>query len=426
MPTFALVDGNNFYCSCERVFRPALNGRPLIVLSNNDGCAVARSQEAKDLGVKMGVPFFQIRHLVQEAGLVALSSNYALYADMSARMMAILGQFSPVQEVYSIDECFVDLTGMGTLAGSLTVYGQMMRERVLRWIGIPTCVGIASSKTLAKMANHVAKKNVGRPWGGVCDLTALPERDRDELLGRVEVGEVWGVGRRLRERLAADGIATALDLKRASPSFIRSTVSVVLERTVHELNGIACYGFEAEAQPQKQIICSRSFGHPVLLQEDLSIAVRDFAATAAERLRRQGLKAGQVHVFIQTSPFRKQDKQYSAAVVVPLAVPVADTLRLVEAALAGLAKLYKPGFRYAKAGVMLLDLTDRAVEQADLFTGPAPRRERLMAALDAVNDRFGRGTLRVGNVEGHQAWHMSQNAKTPNYTTEWEGLPTAR
>ncbi|MCA8287603.1 Y-family DNA polymerase [Burkholderia vietnamiensis] len=426
MPTFALVDGNNFYCSCERVFRPTLNGRPLIVLSNNDGCAVARSQEAKDLGVKMGVPFFQIRHLVQEAGLVALSSNYALYADMSARMMAILGQFSPVQEVYSIDECFVDLSGMQSVAGSLTVYGQMMRERVLRWIGIPTCVGIAPSKTLAKMANHVAKKSVGRPWAGVCDLTALPERDRDELLGRVEVGEVWGVGRRLRERLAADGIATALDLKRASPSFIRSTVSVMLERTVHELNGIACYGFEAEAQPQKQIICSRSFGHPVLLQEDLSIAVRDFAATAAERLRRQGLKAGQVHVFIQTSPFRKQDKQYSAAVVVPLAVPVADTLRLVEAALAGLAKLYKPGFRYAKAGVMLLDLTDRAVEQADLFTGPAPHRERLMAALDAVNDRFGRGTLRVGNVEGHQAWHMSQNAKTPNYTTEWEGLPTAR
>ncbi|ELA00822.1 DNA-directed DNA polymerase [Cupriavidus sp. HMR-1] len=426
MPTFALVDGNNFYCSCERVFRPALNGRPLIVLSNNDGCAVARSQEAKDLGIKMGVPFFQIRHLVQEAGLVALSSNYALYADMSARMMAILGQFSPVQEVYSIDECFVDLTGMGTLAGSLTVYGQLMRERVLRWIGIPTCVGIAPSKTLAKMANHIAKKNVGRPWSGVCDLTALPERDRNELLGLVEVGEVWGVGRRLRERLVADGIATALDLKRASPSFIRSTVSVVLERTVHELNGIACYGFEAEAQPQKQIICSRSFGHPVLLQEDLSIAVRDFAATAAERLRRQGLKAGQVHVFIQTSPFRKQDKQYSAAVVVPLAVPVGDTLRLVEAALAGLARLYKPGFKYAKAGVMLLDLTDRAVEQADLFAGPAPRRERLMAALDAVNDRFGRGTLRVGNVKGHQAWHMSQNAKTPSYTTEWEGLPIAR
>ncbi|MDR8057669.1 Y-family DNA polymerase [Burkholderia cenocepacia] len=426
MPTFALVDGNNFYCSCERVFRPALNGRPLIVLSNNDGCAVARSQEAKDLGIKMGVPFFQIRHLVQEAGLVALSSNYALYADMSARMMAILGQFSPVQEVYSIDECFVDLTGMGTLAGSLTVYGQVMRERVLRWIGIPTCVGVAPSKTLAKMANHMAKKNVGRPWAGVCDLTALSERDRDELLGRVEVGEVWGVGRRLRERLVADGIATALDLKRASPSFIRSTVSVVLERTVHELNGIACYGFEAEAQPQKQIICSRSFGHPVLTQEDLSIAVRDFAATAAERLRRQGLKAGQVHVFIQTSPFRTNDKQYNAAVVVPLAVPVGDTLRLVEAALVGLAKLYKPGFRYAKAGVMLLDLTDRAVEQADLFAGPAPRRERLMAALDAVNDRFGRGTLRVGNVEGHQAWHMSQNAKTPNYTTEWEGLPTAR
>lgn len=426
MPTFALVDGNNFYCSCERVFRPDLVRRPLIVLSNNDGCAVARSQEAKDLGIKMGVPFFQIRHLVQEAGLIALSSNYALYADMSARMMGILGQFSPVQEVYSIDECFVDLSGMETLAESLTLYGQSMRERVLRWIGIPTCVGIAPSKTLAKMANHMAKKNVGRQWSGVCDLTGLPERDRDELLGLVEVGEVWGVGRRLRERLIADGIATALDLKRANSSFIRSAVSVVLERTVHELNGIACYGFEAETQPQKQIICSRSFGHPVLSRDDLSVAVQDFAATAAERLRRHGLKAGQVQVFIQTSPFRKKDKQYSAAVVVPLSIPMEDTLRLVEAALGGLAKIYKPGFKYAKAGVMLLDLTARNVEQGDMFDGPAPRRERLMAALDAVNDRFGRGTLRVGNVEGHQAWHMSQSAKTPSYTTEWEALPIAR
>jgi len=426
MPTFALVDGNNFYCSCERVFRPDLVRRPLIVLSNNDGCAVARSQEAKDLGIKMGVPFFQIRHLVQEAGLIALSSNYALYADMSARMMAILGQFSPVQEVYSIDECFVDLTGMEALAGSLTLYGQAMRERVLRWIGIPTCVGIAPSKTLAKMANHIAKKNVGRQWSGVCDLTRLPERDRDELLGLVEVGEVWGVGRRLRNRLVADGIVTAFDLKRASPTFIRSTVSVVLERTVRELNGIACYGFEDEGQPQKQIICSRSFGHPVLGRHELSMAIRDFAATAAERLRRQGLKAGQVQAFIQTSPFRTKDKQYSAAVVVPLSVPTQDTVRLVEAALAGLAKMYKPGFKYAKAGVMLLDLTARNVEQGDLFDGPTPRRERLMAALDAVNDRFGRGTLRVGNVEGHQAWHMSQSAKTPNYTTEWEALPIAR
>ncbi|SDG95180.1 DNA polymerase V [Paraburkholderia phenazinium] len=427
MTTFALVDGNTFYASCERVFRPDLVGKPLIVLSNNDGCAVTRTQEAKDLGVKMGQPFFEVRHLVQEAGLVALSSNYALYADMSARMMAILGQFSPVQEIYSIDECFLDLTGMHAVAGDLTSYGLAMRERVLQWIGIATCVGIGPSKTLAKLANHIAKKNVGHAWSGVCDLTALSPPELDGLLGTIEVGDVWGVGRRLRERLTADGIATALDLKRASPRFIRSTVSVVLERTVHELNGIACYPFESEAQPQKQIICSRSFGHPVVTQDDLAVAVRDFTSTAAERMRRQGLKAGQVQVFIQTSSFRKQDKQYSAGVVVPLAVPVGDTLSLVQASLSGLARIFKPGFKYAKAGVMLLDLTARTVEQGDLFadTGNA-RKTRLMEALDGINDRFGRGTLRVGNVEGHQAWHMSQNAKTPSYTTEWEALPTAR
>jgi DNA polymerase V len=281
----AIVDGNNMYVSCERVFRPCLMDRPVIVLSNNDGCAVARSQQAKDLGVKMGQPWFQIRHLEKEAGLVDLSSNYALYADMSARMMAIAGSFAPAQEVYSIDECFLDFSNLSPAVPDLTPYARELHQRVLSRIGIPTCIGIGPSKTLAKMANHIAKKNVGgREWGGVCDLTALPQSDVDALLRTVDIGEIWGVGRKLSARLVADGLKTALDLKHADPTFIRSTVSVVLERTVRELNGVMCYPLESEAQPQKQIVCSRSFGSPVMAVEDLTIAIADFTATAAGRL----------------------------------------------------------------------------------------------------------------------------------------------
>ncbi|WP_275426828.1 Y-family DNA polymerase [Paraburkholderia sp. C35] len=366
---FALVDGNNMYVSCERVFRPDLIGKPVIVLSNNDGCAVARSQEAKDLNVKMGQPWFQIRHLAESHGLIALSSNYALYADMSSRMMAIAGSFAPQQEIYSIDETFLDFSNLAPAVPNLTVYGHTIRDRILAWIGIPTCVGIGPTKTLAKLSNHIAKKNVGgRNWGGVCDLTALPEPEVDALLAQIAVGEVWGVGRRLRDRLTADGINTALALKRADPTFIRSTVSVVLERTVRELNGVVCYPLECESQPQKQIVCSRSFGAPVMAFDDLAVALRDFAATAAGRMRKQNLKAG----------------------------------------------------------VMLVELQAEGVVQEDLFAPTSSKRDRLMAALDAVNDRFGRNTVRVGSIEGHQAWHMSQNAKTPSYTTDWGDLPVVR
>ncbi|MGX5872977.1 Y-family DNA polymerase [Burkholderia gladioli] len=415
------------YVSCERVFRPDLIGKPVIVLSNNDGCAVARSQEAKDLNVKMGQPWFQVRHLAESHGLIALSSNYALYADMSSRMMAIAGSFAPRQEIYSIDETFLDFSNLAPAVPDLTAYGHTIRGRILSWIGIPTCVGIGPTKTLAKLSNHIAKKNVsGHNWGGVCDLTALPESEMNALLAQIEVGEVWGVGRRLRERLIADGIDTALALKRAPASYVRSSVGVVLERTVRELNGVVCYPLECESQPQKQIVCSRSFGAPVLAHPDLAIAVQDFTATAAERMRKQTLKAGQVHVFVQTSAFRVKDKQYSAGVTVPLATPTSDTLALVDAALHGLKRIYKPGFKYAKAGVMLLDLQAQGVEQGDLFAPTSSKRDRLMSAMDAVNGRFGRNTVRVGNVEGWQAWHMSQSAKTPSYTTDWGGLPVVR
>ena len=423
MTTFALIDGNNFYVSCERCFKPSLIGKPVVVLSNNDGCAVARSQEAKNLKVGMGQPYFQIRDLERTNGLIALSSNYALYADLSDRMMSVIGQYSPVQEIYSIDECFLDLGGFRC---DLTTYGLQIRAQVLQWIGIPTCIGIGPTKTLAKMANHIAKKNVGRLWHGVCDIGVLTPEERDNIFASVDVGEVWGVGRKIGARLHEMGVETVLQFKRVSPSFIRKQFSVVLERTLLELNGIACYGFEDAGQPQKQVLCSRSFGRVVYTLDELTQAVTQFVATAAARLRRQALHANQVQVFIRTSPFKRDDPQYSRAINVPLVSPTSDTLTLVDSALFGLRQIYREGFRYAKAGVLLHELQSTSIEQGELFGRDASRQAKMMVALDAINDKYGRGTLKVGAVEQRRTWHMNQDKRSPAYTSDWAALPIVR
>jgi DNA polymerase V len=423
MKKFALIDCNNFYVSCERCFKPSLTGKPIVVLSNNDGCAVARSQEAKDIGIKMGQPWFEIRGFESTHDLVALSSNYAPYADPSDRVMTIIGQYSPVHEIYSIDESFIDLTGFRR---DLSEYGLRIRERIHTWTGIPTCVGIGTSKTLAKFANHVAKKNVMRAWEGVCDLTALSETEVDALMATVDVGEVWGVGRKIGARLIDMGITSVAHLKRASASFIRSAFSVVLERSLHELNGISYYDFESTSQPQKQIVCSRSFGHVIYAHDDLCHAVTEFVSRAGERLRRQGLKAGSIQIFFRTSPFKKQDAQYSRAINVPLVTPSSDTLKLLDSALLGLKQIYKEGYRYAKAGVMLHELQSVSVVQGELFEANATQRAKLMVALDAVNARFGRGTLQVGTVREQKSWQMKQDRKSPCYTTDWDHLPLVR
>ncbi len=399
---YALVDGNNFYVSCERVFDPSLEGRPVVVLSNNDGCAVARSQEAKALGIRMGQPWFQIRHL-EGMGLKAFSSNYTLYADMSNRMMGILGQFAPLQEVYSIDECFLDLGGLDV---DLTAYGHAMRARVRQWIGIPTCVGIGHSKTQAKLANHLAKK---RPeWDGVCDLTALPESAVDGLMAGIEVGEVWGVGRKLSERLNALGIRSVLDLKRADPKTIQRRFSVVLERTVWELRGIPCLRLEEVAPPKQQIITSRSFGRPVTALRELKEAVATFTGRAAEKLRRQGSVAQAIHVSIRTSPFREDRPYYGKGRTIPLSAPSDDTRRLVKAALEGLEAIYRPGHAYQKAGVVLLDIQPKGPGQiGDMLAGAeGDRAARLMQTMDAINARLGKGAIRLAGEGIAQGWAM--------------------
>jgi DNA polymerase V len=366
---YALVDGNNFYVSCERVFRPSLNGKPVVVLSNNDCCAIARSNEAKALGIAMGAPWFKIRHMAESEGLVALSANFALYGDLSDRMMSVAAGLGHQQEIYSIDESFVDLSG---IRGDLTERSRKVRARILQWVGIPCGIGIGPTKTLAKLANYIAKTAERKPGSypachaQVCHLGALNQAELHGLLAATEVGEVWGVGLRIGAQLQEAGIRTVLDLVKLDPAAVKRRWSVVLERTVRELQGTACIGFDDQPAAKQEIACTRSFGQPVTMLVDLQEAVTEFASRASEKLRKQGSHTGQVLVFIRTSPFRQQDKQYSRSTVVPLRRPTDDSRAIGQAALMGLASIYQPGYRYAKAGVMLLALNDASVEQGEL------------------------------------------------------------
>jgi len=432
---YALVDGNNFYVSCERVFRPSLNGRPVVVLSNNDGCAIARSNEAKALGIKMGAPWFQIRHFEESDGLVALSANFALYGDMSDRMMSLAAGLGHRQEVYSIDESFIDLSG---IRGDLTERSRKIRQRILTWIGIACGIGIGPTKTLAKLANHIAKNAERKPGSypdhhaQVCNLGNLEPVERDALMLATEVGEVWGVGRRIGAQLKEAGIHTVLDLARLDPVMVKRHWSVVLERTARELQGTDCIGLEHEPPAKQEIACTRSFGHAVLDLSVLQEAVTEFASRAAQKLRNQNGHAGQVLTFIRTSPFRTQDLQYSRSTVMPLRRPSNDSRDINQAALLGLQAIYRPGYRYAKAGVMLLDLrpADQMQQELALEDDAAdPGGSRLMLALDAVNQRFGRGTLNLasaGLAGDRRQWSMKQERRTPGYTTDWDGLALVR
>ncbi|CAM3318465.1 Y-family DNA polymerase [Polaromonas hydrogenivorans] len=430
---YALVDGNNFYVSCERVFRPSLVGHPVVVLSNNDGCAIARSNEAKALGIAMGAPWFEIAHLAESAGLVALSANFALYGDMSDRMMSLAAGLGPGQEIYSIDESFIDLDGV---RGCLTQRGHKVRERILDWIGIPCCVGIGVTKTLAKLANHIAKTAERKPGSYpehlalVCNLAALTPPALQEVLAATEVREVWGVGRRIAAQLKESGIHSALDLARLDPAMVRRRWSVVLERTVRELQGLACIELELAPARKQEIACTRSFGHPVTHLADLGEAVTEFASRAAHKLRAQGSLAGQVLVFIRTSPFRPQ-AQFSRSIITPLRRPSADTGVIVAAALSSLRAIYRPGYHLARAGIMLLELQPNTVLQGelDLQEGAAPQRTRLMTTIDDLNQRYGRGTVimaSAGLAGDRRAWTMKQERRTPGYTTCWADMPVVR
>ncbi len=422
MTVFALVDCNNFYASCEKLFDPKLEGVPLVVLSNNDGCVVARSAEVKALGIPMGVPWFKIRDEAKQFGIQAMSSNYALYADMSNRVVEVLEGFSPHVEVYSIDESFLSLDGIA--ARGFETYGTEIKQRVQDWLGLAVCVGIAETKTLAKLANHCAKKGHAGT-AGVCDFTTIPPADFSALLAKIKVGETWGVGSRLAPRLEKMGIHTVQDLRNADPGRMRARFSVVLERTVMELKGIACLELEETTPDKKQIVSSRSFGQRIGAFEHLADALAFHATRAAEKLRSQDSVAGALTLFIRTNPFALKEPQYQRSITIPLPEATQDTRELVKWAGRGLRRIYRRGFAYAKAGVMLSEIRPTALVQADLFGSmeDSERSDTLMGIMDRINQRWGRGTLRTASEQAEGIWKMNRGNLSPRYTTAWSELP---
>ena len=423
-PLIALVDVNNFFVSCERAFNPRLQGRPVVVLSSNDGCAVARSNEVKALGVKMGTPWFQMKDLARQHGIVGLSSNFTLYGDMSDRVVAILRDFSPEVEVYSIDESFVGIDGFAGQWGAPATMGRAMRQRVLQWTGLPVCVGIASSKTLAKLANHVAKTQAH--FDGVCDFSAMSEVELNTLLANLDIGEVWGIGRKTADGLRRIGIATVGALRQAPIARLRTRFGIVLERIVSELHGVPCLGLEEVEVPRQQIIASRSFGEPVMALDEIGAAVSTFVARACERLRGQESLCGAIRIYIETSRFR--EPRYANGITVPLADSSDDTRVLAGAAIAGLRRIFRSGHAYKKAGVVLMDLSPQAHRQHSLFDSGASsaRSAQVMAALDAVNALYGRDSLHLASAGTRPRWTTRADNRTPRYTTDWRELPNVR
>lgn len=416
-PVFALSDGNSFYCSCERVFDPSLERRPVIVLSNNDGCAVARTNEAKALGIKMGQPYFQIKDLCQREGVAVFSSNYALYGDMSRRMNAVYDQFSPDVEIYSIDESFLEISRLPIK--DRREWAADLRSTTLQWTGIPTCVGIGPTKTLAKMANRWAKTD---PMG-VCDLTG--EAYRAEVLAKFPVEDVWGVGRQTAKKLDALGIRTAGQFAAMPPRQARQMLTVVGERMVHELNGRSCIPLEDVQPLRKGCAVTRSFGQRATQVQDMREAVASYATRLGEKLRHWGLATDRFTVFMHTSPF---DKGPARSVALETRLPEAsnDTRALVAAALRTTDRLWKPGFRYAKAGIMTGELVKPELAQRVLFADMDPMRgAKAMAAMDSINARWGRGSLAVASAGIKKPWAATFDMRTPRYTTRWDELPVA-
>ncbi len=409
---FALVDCNNFYCSCERLFRPDLKKVPVVVLSNNDGCIIARSHEVKTLGIKMGTPLFKARDLIRQHNIQVFSSNYTLYDNISNRVME---RFIPHVEIYSIDEAFLDLSGFA----DLLIYGRTIKATVDKEVGVPVCVGIGPTRTLAKLANYAAKKF--KQTGGVVNLADSTRRQR--LLDITPVAEVWGIGRRHTESLARLGITTAGQLARMDTCFIRRKYSVVMERTVRELNGASCIELDEISPPKKQIVCSRSFGEKITDQLRLRQAVCEFAARAAEKLRKEKQRCKVMTVFIRTSPFDKTAPRYGNAATGRFYQVTADTRQLVDMATTLFERIWREGPPYAKAGVMLGDFSPEEQQQSLLFEPPVATdtSDRLMRTIDQINQRTGK--VWFGGQRPKKDWFMKQELRSPAYTTRWGSLP---
>ncbi|VVN74665.1 translesion error-prone DNA polymerase V subunit UmuC [Pseudomonas fluorescens] len=416
-PVFGLIDCNSFYASCERVFRPDLAKVPIVVLSNNDGCVIARSYDAKPF-VKMGEPYFQIKHKLRQRGIVAFSSNYALYGDMSERVMTLIESLVPAVEVYSIDEAFADLSGIE----GLDALGRQIRSQVLRCTGIPVGVGIAPTKTLAKLANHTAKRLQAQTGGvvNICDQVK-----REWVLRNTDVGEVWGVGRRMQVHLNTLGIKTAMDLAKADAWSLRKNFSVVIEKTARELAGTSCLELEEPDPPKQEICCSRMFGKRLKELPPIKEAVATYMMRASEKLRAQNSLCKKIRVSIRTGMFNPEEAKYANGVVVDLPYPTDDVRLLTKAAVDALDRVFRPGFNYSKAEVMLLNLCQPGEYTDDLFAASQPAEAtRVMAVLDQINGRWGRGTLRSASVPSCPDWAMRRELMSQSYTTRLDQLWT--
>ena len=422
---FALVDCNNFYASCERAFRPELRLCPVVVLSNNDGCIIARSEEAKALGIQMGTPEFKCRDLLKKHDVAVFSSNYALYGDMSSRVMRLLGKLAPEIEVYSIDEAFLDLSSFTRF--DLTDYAQQIRKTVRLYTGIPVCVGIAPTKTLAKIANRIAKKNP--EYKGVCVLATAEEIQA--ALNRTKVEDIWGIGRQWSKLLQAKRIDTAADLAVASPAWIRKHLHIVGARIQAELQGKSCLPMEL-VRPAKQSICtSRSFGRNVSTLAELQQAVATFASKCAVKLRKEDSLASLLTVFITTSPFDESNDRYWGTRTAALQHPTQDSIAMLKAAETILAGIFRDGKVYKKAGVMVSGIVPKAASSTtlSLFAEEAPtadeRHGKIMQVMDAINKRYGSGAVRLA-AENSEAWKPHQERLSPRYSTRWSDIIEVR
>ena len=411
----ALIDINNFYVSCERLFNPRLIGQPVVVLSNNDGCVISRSNEAKKLGIKMGVPLFQVKKFLIEKKVNILSSNYPLYADMSSRTMRVLSNFSDLQEIYSIDECFLDLSGQK----NLNTVGRLIRKKLLQWLGMPVCVGIAPTKTLAKFANHCAKTQDS--WQGVCDLSGAKENEVNRIMSLTEVSEVWGVGPKTSTKLKKMNINSVLDLKLTHPAKINFYFNVAIERTVVELNQSICFPIMTEASKKNEILSSRSFGSPVKTLNMLSEAMSTFLASATYKVRQQEMLATSIILFIRSSPHK--DNYYANSIRIPLAFPTNHHNLILPVALQGLRAIFKSNIRYAKCGVLLSGLISESIQQKSLWED---FNSSSMEVVDKINNKFNKKSIRLGVEPLNPAWQMKQSNKSRSFTTAWDALLVAQ
>jgi DNA polymerase V len=418
---YFLIDCNNFYVSCERVFRPGLRGKPVVVLSNNDGNVVALSNEVKEMGLPFGAPFFKVRELVRRHGIAVFSSNYSLYGDMSRRVMDCLARFAPEMEIYSIDEAFLSMRGM---TGDPLEYGRRIRDVVHQWTGIPVSIGIAPTKTLAKLASRIGKKDpVCR---GVFEL--IERACMDRVLAATDAGDVWGVGRQYRDLLRRNGIRTAVQLRDAPDRWVRRNMTIMGLRTVWELRGVSCIPLDGLPAPKKGIVSSRSFGRPVECPEEVGEAVAAYMSRAAEKLRAQKSVAGSITVFLSTNRFKENDPQYSNGITCRLPVPSSYTPYLIHIASRLLARIYRQGYSYKKAGVMLCEIIPEDDAQPDLFSvfHDTDRTRCLMQAVDRVNREMGRHTLRFAAEGNAKPWRMRRDFLSGRYTTHWDEIPVAR